>query len=142
MKIKRIVSTLIAVVLSLGAAVNCFASGGYYLPDVTGEMSSPFFWTNEADVLMSFDEIEKLNEATISAKGTNMYNLKNQPDTVDGIALNEAIYKSSQADAAYYLGWTYLGKEKLATEKEFDKLVQNTQNKNAKKNQKVKYIQY
>ena len=53
---------------------------------------------------MSYEEIVKLNEKTISAKGTNMYDLKNQPEVVDGVALNEAILKSSEADAAYYLG--------------------------------------
>ena len=57
--------------------VNCFAAGIYYLPDVTSEMSSPSYWANETDVLISFDEIEKLNKETIATKGTNMYDLKN-----------------------------------------------------------------
>ena len=139
MKIKRIVSTFLAVVLSLSTAINCFAAGGYYLPDVTSEMSSPLFWTNEDDVIMSCDDIQKLNDTTIATKGTNMYNLKNQPEKVDGVALNEAIYKSSQADAAYYLGWTYLENDKMATKEEYDKIIENTQNSDAKKEQKVLY---
>ena len=130
---------IIAILLFLSTAVNCFASGAYYLPDVTGEMSSASYWTKESEVLMSYEEIEKLNEEIISAKGTNMYDLKNQPEVIDGIALNEAIKKSSQADAGYYLGWTYFESAEKATQEDFDKLIENTQNPDAKKEQKVLY---
>ena len=56
---------IIAILLFLSTAVNCFASGAYYLPDVTGEMSSASYWTKESEVLMSYEEIEKLNEEII-----------------------------------------------------------------------------
>lgn len=102
-------------------------------------MSSPSFWAIETDVLMSYDEIDKLSKETIHAKGTNMYDLKNQPDVVDGISLNEAILKSSQADVAYYLGWTYLESKEKATQEDYDKIIENTQNTDAKKAQKVLY---
>ena len=59
-----------------GTVINSNASGVYYLPDVTSEMSSPSYWTDETTVLMSFDEIEKLNEETVSAKGTKRKNNK------------------------------------------------------------------
>ena len=130
---------VITILLILCTAVNCMAAAVYYLPDVTGEMSLPSYWTNETDILMSFEEIDKLNEKTISTKGTNMYDLKNQPDIVDGISLNEAVLKSSQADARYYLGWTYLESPEKATQKEYDKIIENTQNPEAKKEQKVLY---
>ena len=139
MRIKRILSIILAVILLLSMATYCLASGIYYLPDVTGEMSDPSYWTDETDVLMSFEEIERLNEVTISEKGTNMYDLKNQPDTVDGVALNEAIKKSSQADAAYYLGWTYLESTEKATQEDYDKIIENTENPDAEKEQKVLY---
>ena len=131
--------SIITILLILCTTINCLASGVYYLPDVTSNMSSPSYWTEETDVLMSYDEIEKLNKETISAKGTNMYDLKNQPDVIDGAALNDAIKKSSQADAAYYLGWTYLESKEKATQKDFDKMIANTQNPVAKKEQKVLY---
>ena len=131
--------SIITILLILCTTVNCLASGVYYLPDVTSEMSSPSFWTDETDILMSFDEIEKLNEETISTKGTNMYDLKNQPEVVDGIALNEAIFKSSLADAQYYLGWTYFESTEKATREDYDKIIKNTQNPDAKKEQKVLY---
>lgn len=139
MKTNRMLSAILAVVLSLSTAVNCLASGAYYLPDVTSEMSSPSFWTEESDILMSYDEIENLNSETIQAKGTNMYDLKNQPEVVDGVALNEAIKKSSQADAQYYLGWTYLESKEKATQEDYDKIIENTQNPDAEKEQKVLY---
>ena len=110
-----------------------------YLPGVTADMSEVEHWTTDSEVLMTLDEITALNALTIDAEGTNMYDLKNQAEVIDGIALNKSLKKSAKADADYYLGWTYLGTENIATEKEFDKLVRNTQNRNAKKKQKVKY---
>ena len=136
---KKILIAVFLVILSLSIYVTCLASGAYYLPDVTGEMSSPSYWTEETDVLMSYDEIEKLNKETISTKGTNMYDLKNQPEVVDGVALNEAIKKSSQADAKYYLGWTYLESKEKATQQDYDKIIENTQNPDARKEQRVLY---
>ena len=110
-----------------------------YLPGVTAKMSEVEHWTTDEEVLMTLDEITALNELTFNTEGTNMYDLKNQPEVIDGIALNKRLKTSTKADADYYLGWTYLGTENIATEKEFDKLVRNTQNRNAKKKQKVKY---
>ena len=138
-KAKRIFTIILAALCFLNINVTVFADGIYYLPDVTSEMSSPSFWADETDILMSFDEIEKLNKETVSAKGTNMYDLKNQPDVIDGISLNEALLKSSQADAAYYLGWTYLENTEKATQEDYDKIIENTQNPDAKKEQKVLY---
>lgn len=134
---KKIV--FISALLILGTNIACMASGRYYLPDVTSEMSSPSFWTEETDVLMSYDEIEKLNKETVSTEGTNMYDLKNQPEVIDGIALNEAILKSSGADASYFLSWTYFGNGERATQAGFDKIIENTQNPDAEKEQKVIY---
>lgn len=137
MKAKRLLSMLLAVVLCIGTTASVFSA--YYLPDVTAEMSDSSYWTDETDILMTQEEIKTLNDATLSAKGTNMYDLKNLPEVVDGVALNEAIFKSSQADAAYYLGWTYFESTEKATQAEYDKIIKNTQNPNAKKKQKVLY---
>ncbi len=130
---------IITILLILSTTVNCLASSVFYLPDVTSEMSSPSFWTDETDTLVSFDEIEKLNKKTVSAKGTNMYDLANLSETVDGIALNEAIKKSSKADADYFLTWTYLENGERATKEDFDKMIENTQNPDGKKDGKVLY---
>ena len=135
---KKTISIILSAILIFGTAVNV-AAAAYYLPDVTGEMSHPSYWAEESEVIMSFEEIEKLNKETISAKGTNMYDLKKQPEVVDGIALNETIKKSSQADASYYLGWTYIESDKKATKEDYDKIIENTQNPDAEKEQKVLY---
>ena len=135
----KVISRCIAALIALSTPVNCLAAGVYYLPDVTSEMSSPSFWTDETDILMSYDEIEKLNAEAISTKGTNMYDLKNQPETVNGVALNEALIKSGNADATYYLGWTYLGTKEKATQEDFDKMIKNTQNPDAREEQNVLY---
>ena len=131
--------SIIAGLMILSTTVNCFAYASYYLPDVTSEMSSPSYWTDENELLMTYEEIEKLNEETVAAKGTNMFDLKNQPEFIDGVALNEAILKSSQADAQYYLGWTFFESEEKATQEDYDKIIKNTQNPDAKKQQKVLY---
>ena len=125
--------------LFFSITANVFATGVNYLPDVTSEMSAPSFWTDETDILMSYDEIVKLNAETISTKGTSMYDLKAQLEVVDGIALNEAILKSSQADAKYYLGWTYLESNEKATQEDYDRIIENTQNTYADKEQVVLY---
>lgn len=70
------------------------AAGVSYLPDVTAEMSKYSYWTENDALIMTYEEIEELNSLTISTKGTYMCDLKNQPETTDGIALNEGINKS------------------------------------------------
>ena len=136
---KRFLTVCVAFLFSIGIATNAFAAGVSYLPDVTSDMSGATYWTDDDQLLMTYQEIEELNSLTVSTSGTYMYDLKNQPDTVDGVALNQALLKSSGADASYYLGWTYIESENLAKQENFDELINNTQNKNPKTEQKVLY---
>ena len=136
---KRLMSLVLAAALLLGLSVQASGAGIHYLPDVTAEMSAPGYWTKEDRVLMTWEEIAALNALTISTGGTNMYDLKNQAETVDGIACNELLLSSTQADIDYYLGWTYLGDDVLATQEDFDPILKNTQNPNAKVRQTVRY---
>lgn len=136
---KSIRALSVALVSSIAIAVNVGATGVSYLPGVTKEMSEPSYWTNESEVLMSAEEIEELNQLTVAQTDTHMYDLKNQPKTVDGISLNEALLASAKADVAYYLGWTYIEGDTLATEEEFAPFIDNTQNPNAEKEQAVRY---
>ena len=139
MRRKTPIITIASFIMASFIAQQVCASGIRYLPDVTAEMSETSYWTENDDLLMTYKEIEELNALTISSKGTNMYDLKNQTETTDGIALNERIKNSSLADASYYLGWTYLGNEKLAEQADYDILIENTQNPNPLKEQPVKY---
>ena len=95
MRRKTPIITIASFIMASFIAQQVCASGISYLPDVTAEMSETSYWTENDDLLMTYKEIEELNALTISSKGTNMYNLKNQPETTDGIALNEGINKSS-----------------------------------------------
>ncbi|MBR5308818.1 MAG: SH3 domain-containing protein [Clostridia bacterium] len=135
----KAVSIILASLMIFGTAVSSLASGGYYLPYVNGEMSSPSYWTQDNEILMTPEEISALNKSIISTKGTNMYDLKNQAETVNGISLNESLLKSGRADAEYYLGWTFLEKETKATMEEYEVIIANTQNPDAEKEQKVLY---
>ena len=139
MNVKRIKCGILSVLLLFGVAANIPVLGAYYLPEVTKEMSSPSYWTDETEVFMSYEEIKEINKKTISANGTNMYDLASHSATVNGISLNESLKKSSSADAEYFLSWTYLSNGKRATKKDFDKMIENTQNPDAKETQKVLY---
>ncbi|MBQ2270465.1 MAG: SH3 domain-containing protein [Firmicutes bacterium] len=136
---KKLIGLSLCITMLVGSVSQAFGAAIQYLPGVTAEMSQAAYWSEDETVLMSWDEIKAQNALTISASGTNMYDLKNQPETVDGEALNEALRKSAQADADYYLGWTYLGEETLAEEEDFDRMIWNTRNRFASENQKVKY---
>lgn len=135
---KKMISIALVLLMSMGTAIPASAAV-HYLPGVTAELSQAAHWTTDQTVQMTTEEISALNAATILAEGTNMYDLKNLPETVDGFALNEALLTSSQADAAYYLGWTYLGQDTLAQQKDFDKMIVNTQNPKPSAEQAVKY---
>ena len=90
-------ASIITIVLFLTIsfiATSVCAVGVSYLPDVSAEMSKPSYWTENDALIMTYEEIEELNSLTISTKGTYMCDLKNQPETTDGIALNEGINKS------------------------------------------------
>lgn len=135
---KKITSLCMSVVLTFSGIFTSFAAGGiHYLPDVTGEMSSAHFWTTSDELLMTADEIKAQNVLTVSRKECCMYDLKNQPETVNTSDLNEALIKSTKADIAYYLGWTYLESEQLASESDFEEILQNTQNPAPQENASV-----
>ncbi|MBR2490866.1 MAG: SH3 domain-containing protein [Ruminiclostridium sp.] len=139
MKKTKILAGLLAAVMAISIPLTAGAARVPYLPDVTEAMSDPAYWCTDERVLMTWDEIQGLNDLTIAADGTGMYDLKNQAETVDGVNLNKMVKSSSQADAAYYLGWTYLGTDTKATQKDFDKMIRNTQNPKATTDQAVRY---
>jgi len=114
-------------------------NGVSYLPYVSAEMAEPSFWSDDSEVLMTWDEIMVQNELNINASGTNMFDLKNHKETVNGVSLNSGLKSSSKADSKYYLGWTYLGEDTLATEKDWEPIIENTQNPDARMEQEVLY---
>lgn len=135
---KRLTAFVCSVLLALSTALEASAAVSY-LPFVTKEMSNAAYWTSDGEILMTYEEIEKQNSLNVSAKGTYMNDLKNQPETVDGVALNERLFASAKADVEYYLGWTYIGSESLAAEADYESLIENTQNKKPLPKQPVLY---
>lgn len=134
MKKLKFTSWLLVIMILTVSGVNA-----NYMPGVTEDMSKASYWSEDRELIMSYESIETLNRETIASRGTGMYDLKNQKDSLDGVALNEALKSSSEADASYYLGWTYLGSTELATREDFDEIILNTQNPNAKKVQSTLY---
>lgn len=139
MRKTKVMAALLAAVMTISIPLQAGAARIPYLPDVTAAMSKASYWSTDDQVLMDWEDIQNLNRLTIGAEGTGMYDLKNQAETVDGVRINEMVKSSSQADAAYYLGWTYLGTDTKAVQKDFDAMIRNTQNPRATTNQAVLY---
>ena len=74
-------------------------------------MSDAAYWADlrddARDVILTPEEIEAFNQDTYIASGTMVMDLTSAKETFDGKARNEAVTKSSTADAEYYFGWTY-----------------------------------
>ena len=136
---KKVTCMMLVVLTFATMTAGVSATQVHYLPDVNAVMAEASYWTQNTEILMTAYEADRYNAQTIDTSGTNMYDLKKHTDTVDGISLNEALKKSAQADAAYYLGWTYLENQKLATQADFDVIIENTQNPNATRRQSVLY---
>ena len=69
---RKLFRLFVLLIFSLTLSLNVFASGVHYLPGVTSQMSEPSFWTNNDDVLMTYNEISALNELTISTRANCM----------------------------------------------------------------------
>lgn len=136
---KKYITVCLCFVFTFVVTYNAMAEGIKYLPDVRSEMSHADFWRADDELLMTFDEIAAQNNLTISAKETYMCDLKNQPEVVNTVELNKALLTSSKADADYYLGWTYLESDKIATESDYNKMIENTQDARPKKKDEVLY---
>ena len=137
---RRYLSLLLClcVMLSLGTTAL-----GAYMPDVTAAMSKPSYWSDlQADptaVLMTPDQIAAQNAANAAASGTGMYDLKNLPETIDGVAQRDALIASGKADANYYLGWTYQTDGSKADQAFYGAMVSNMVDPNASAEQPLRY---
>ena len=100
-----------------------------YLPGVTQEMTDPSYWSGLAAepnaLLASADEIARINASALVTSGSNMHDLKGLPETYNGRERNASLLRGAQADADYYLGWTYDSSGKKFTRDDFDKIVAN-----------------
>ena len=100
-----------------------------YMPGVTEEMTDPAFWsglTEHPDELLATpEEIALINEAILSAEGTNQIDLRNLKDTYNGFDWNEAQRKLMAELTEKYLGWTWDDTGKKLEKEDFDRIAAN-----------------
>ena len=139
---KRMLTLLLALTLLLSLSSPAFAAVSY-MPDVTAEMSQADYWAEKTEapdrVLMTREEILAQNVATAATEGTMVVDLRTLDTTFDGIARNQSILASSEADAKSYLGTIYAENGKLADWSWFQRIVANCRDPRAKKEQSVRY---
>ena len=139
---KKLLSLSLALVLS-ASMVQPALAGVKYMPDVTAEMSQASFWADYhegyRDVILTSEEIQAFNQDTFLADGTMVMDLKTGAATYNGISKNKALESSSTADAQYYLSWTYDQDGNKTDWAYFQKMIDNTQDPDAKEEMPVRY---
>ena len=141
---RKTLSFLLALctLLTLGT-LPAAAEGAAFLPGVTAEMTDPAFWTRgmeEPDrVLASPEEIARINAEALAAPGSNMHDLKNLPETFDGIARCESLKKGMEADADYYIGWTWDETGRELTRESFAPVIANCDDPGAAEEMPLRY---
>ena len=139
---KKIAAALICACVTVCAAVPAMAETPAF-PGITEEMTEAGFWAapgTEADApLSSPEDIERVNAAAKAAEGSNMHDLKAVEPTFNGIKRCEALKASAEADTAYYIGWTYDDKGKIASQEYYDKIIENTKDPHARSEMPVRY---
>lgn len=140
--LSRTLPLLLALCLALSLTVPAAAAVSY-APDVTSEMSDPDYWAALCDdpdrVLMTQEEIKAQNALSVTVPSDMLNDLKNAADTFDGLARNKALVPSAEADAKYYLGWTYGPDGEKADEAYYQAMIDNCVDPNAKAEQSVRY---
>jgi len=144
---KRTIRRLTAALLGLAALLSPLslsasaAQGVTYFPDVTEAMTDPLFWAGEnGDALLAArGEIDELNALALHTAGSNMHDLKALPETFNGLQRNESLRKGAQADADYYLGWTYTATGEKATQAHYDPIILNCIDRTATEEMPLRY---
>ena len=136
----RIFTVCLALCLLL-SDVPCLAAVRY-MPDVAAELTSADTWAArmpDADrVLMTPEQIEARNAASIAAAGTNLVDMKNPPETFDGIKRNQALAAEAKANAEYYFGWIYDQNLEIAKWSFFQKMIDNCTDCNTSREKPVR----
>ena len=114
-----------------------------YMPNVTKEMTEPSFWsalTQDPDALLATPEdIARLNQAAVAGQGTNRRDMRSLRDTYNGLARNETLPKGAAEDAKYYLGWVWDQNGHKMTQEDFDLIIANAVDPDAKEEMPVRW---
>ncbi len=136
-----LLSLMLSLLLPLPALTDAAPVG--YLPHVTEEMTDPAFWwslTEDPDALLATaDEIERLNTAAVDGAGTNRRNMRGLRETYNGLTRNESLPKGEAADRDYYLGWVFDQNGHKMTQEDFDAIIANTIDPDAKEEMPVRW---
>ena len=141
--IRRLI--LFCIVITLFAPFSALAGARPvgYMPGVTEEMADPAFWfdrTGDPDKLLATpEEIARINVAAEAAEGVNRVDLRNLPETYDGVARNKAQEKASADDVKYYLGWVWDQNGKKLEQEDFDLITANSIDPDATEDMPVRY---
>lgn len=142
MKLKRHIPILLLLAMVF-ALLPARAEAVGYLPGVTAEMTDPAYWAAAMDapdaLLATAEDIAGINTAALVTAGTNMHDLRNLPETFDGLARCESLQKGAAADAAYYLGWTWDETGKKLEQADFDPIIANCADPNAAAEMPLRY---
>lgn len=90
-------------------------------------------------MLLTQEQIDAFNLDSAIAKGTMVMDLRTANDTFNGIDRNQAVRKSSTADAEYYYGWTYGSTGKKADWPYYQRMIDNCYDTTASPKMPVRY---
>ena len=138
---KKITAALACVLLLCAISVPVRAVT--YFPGVSEEMSDPAYWSsrqeNPDDVLVTAEEIWKMNSAALLVAATNLVDLKQLPETFHGPEENEKALQAARDSKEEFIGWTYDGDGNELTEEDFDALIAACDDPNAVGEMTVRY---
>ena len=104
--IHRLTALLFAAAMAAALPISASAAV-QYMPDVTAEMSKPAFWSDRMNapetVLVSWEEIDVLNDAILHGAGTCLNDLANwSEETFDGQVYAQRLKDAALEDAKYF----------------------------------------
>ena len=131
-----------AVILCLPLSAPAASPVGY-MPGVTEEMAEPAFWSGLAgdpDALLATPEdIARFNAAALATEGSGMHDLRNLPETYNGLTRREALMKGAQDDANYLLGWTWDQNGEKFTQEYYERIMANCADPDAAEEMPLRY---
>ena len=122
--------------LNAQAAIN-------YLPGVKQEMSSSSFWSSRQNdrskILLDSKQISRLNKKIMKTPATNMFDLKNQPASLNGIELSNQLYESAKNEVSAFIDEKYDEYGNITGADYYEDMVNNCKNPDAVENQFIRY---
>ena len=122
--------------LNAQAAIN-------YLPGVRQEMSSSSFWSKRQEdrskVLLDSKQINRLNKKIMKTPATNMFALKRQPVSLNGIELSNQLYEAAKNEVSNFIDEKYDEYGNITGADYYEDMVNNCINPDATENQYIRY---